>query len=158
MLNIKYTYNNSKDNIFLDISPRVFTPLLEIIRRNFSENNEPIDKIHILVSCSNDCFKEEAKRLFGDDCDKVLSRFMLDFCTKGESKRLQKIREELEKNLIKNTKYWAQGIKIKCYKCGLWNDGTFWKLKLSYDRHDEFCVDGYYSTCKKCDPDGTYKV
>mmetsp|Transcript_33539 Transcript_33539/g.34845 ORF Transcript_33539/g.34845 Transcript_33539/m.34845 type:complete len:235 (-) Transcript_33539:61-765(-) len=157
-LSIKEKIKTIKENslekpLFIDMSFDVWETLAEIIRINPSEPHGNL----IYTKADLPVLEVEAARLFLSDWSRIKSMLSIKYLP--ETKRLKLLKSYQEKGVVDNvSNLWESKIKIKCYICGVANDGKLWKLKYSNSsRRDDFVVDGYFATCKKCDPEKKMK-
>lgn len=144
----------TNEPIFVDMSGDYIVPIVEIMRKS---NITPEDKLMTiqLVTADKDHLVDEIKQVFGQD-SKVHERCDFVYSSKTEEYRKQLEEEKKKKALLERV--WDRNSQIQCWSCGKSNDGNFWKHKYhtAQRENDEYCIGGYYGTCKSCDPNGTY--
>jgi len=141
--------------IFVDMTDKYMIPIINIMRMSALPN--PEDKmLTVTLDCDKDICCDEIVKFFGEDGLKVVDK--CDFVYSSKSMEYKKLLDDEKKKKEMLNKIWDVKYKIKCYKCGKVNDGTFNRLKHSGSRNDEFCMEGHYATCKPCDPNATYKA
>jgi len=156
LLQKEYTKQlNSKQTIqpiFLDISPKYFNHILNIMRLSITT---PEDKnMHIVIDVDRDILCDELRKFFY--ADKIIDKCNFTYATK-ELELIQKLKED-KKTKDGIVKIWDKQFKIKCYICGKMNDGTYNRINFNKPKNDDYGIDGYFATCKKCDPKGKHKL
>ena len=138
----------SNDELFIDSSESLFSPIVEMIR--ISSNNPTFEgRNKIAITCSQEAIKVHAKEYFGEDTEKVLDRFEFVYSPEW-------IKKVLEAKPKKSINKWGPNDYILCYSCGTQNAGEHWKKRCSYDRaNDSYCIDYFIATCMTCDPSNT---
>ena len=138
---------------FINISIESWEVVTEIIRRLDSLYKE---KINILTRVEIPVLEVEAENIFLDDWKLIKKSINLKYMP--FNKRFTALSEMTTKELNENTITWDRKVKIQCYICGKENQGEFWKIKHSNaTRLDYFVVNGYFGTCRICDPQGQKK-
>lgn len=150
ILSLKDDLNSmtNTNEILIDASYELFYPIMEIIRHNLTEEVE--NKYSITVKASPLAIRKLATQFFGDDTNKILENYELNYICPFTNKEESKVSEK------KLSHKWEKGVYILCYSCGNANDGSFNRKLLSHERADDnYVKDKYYATCMNCDPSGT---
>lgn len=138
----------TEEELYIDTSLHLFSPILEIIRF-LAENPNPESKKKLVIESHPDAIKVHAKEFFLEDTEKVINNFELIYSPPWVKRKVeQKSRQDPNK--------WPKDTYVCCYSCGTQNDGTHWRKKATYDRaNDNYCIDNYIATCLNCDPGNT---
>lgn len=140
--------------LFLDMAERYIGPIINIMRKSIDMNDEN-KNITIIIDVDYSFLEEEIEKFFLQDSQKVKEKCKFVYSTKKQA-HLLKLKDELTKK--NNTKIWDISIKILCYKCKKPNDGSFNKIHYRNTKNDDYFKEGYFATCKKCDPNGNFKI
>jgi tRNA A37 threonylcarbamoyladenosine dehydratase len=137
------------------MSENYIVPIVEIMRKANHTDNDKLMTIQ-LVTADKDHLHDEIRQVFGENGNKVIEKCDFVYSSKTEEYRKQIEEEKKKKALLE--RIWDRSSRIQCWSCGKVNDGNFWKHKYHSQREDEYCIGGFYGTCKTCDPSGTYQA
>lgn len=148
-------YTSGGEPIFIDMSVAYFTPIMEIMRQSCLISDEKM--ITIVIDCDKDILQDEIMLFFTENQTKIIDK--CDFVYSSKTLEHKNLLDIEKKRREMTAKIWDKKYKIKCYKCGKENDGTYNRIKNSSStRSDEFVIDGHHASCKACDPTGTYSA
>lgn len=140
---------SGSDPIFIDMSVKHFINIIELVRKLNKADEQSM--ITLLINTNSEILNNEIMNFFPD------GESIIDRCNFEYPKKYEEERKKIEEMNLK-FHVWGKLFKIKCYKCGVKNTGKHNKIKYEgKQREDELVMQGYYATCKKCDPKGIYK-